>query len=176
MAEAQELSLRARRKGKKGNGRGGGGKVRKGTETFSPRFPPFCPSSQSPTPFHTPAVQTTRVYNLIYGRPGIILPFLAFRFNLMHWNPLSNKCRRNSARNKRGLKKFISLCSIPSSLFGNLMLVFEICLFKLYLICTKRSFSPVFALLCANPGHARVATDVDVFVNLRFCLQALQSL
>ena len=56
------------------------------------------------------------------------------------------------------------------------MLVFQIYLFKLYLIWTKRSFSPVFAWLCANPGHARVATDVNVFVNLRFCLQPLQSL
>jgi len=41
---------------------------------------------------------------------------------------------------------------------------------------TKGSFSPVFALLCANPGNARVATDDGVFVNLRFCLQAPQSL
>lgn len=95
----------------------------------------------------------------------------------MHWNPLSNKCHRNSARNKGGLKKIISPGPIPSRLFGNLMLVFKIHLFKLYLIWTKRSFSPVFALLCANPGHARVATDVCVFVTgLRFRVQAPQSL
>ena len=39
----------------------------------------------------------------------------------------------------------------------------------------KKVFLFRFAWLCANPGHARAATDVDVFENLRFCLQAPQS-
>ena len=75
MTEAQELSLRARRK--KGEGEGEGEKSMKGKrDLLSPILPRlfFFPSSQSPTPLRTPAVQTTRVYNLIYGRPGIVFP------------------------------------------------------------------------------------------------------
>lgn len=59
MTEAQEFSLRARLK--KGKGRGRGRKLGKGKGTLSPQFLASLP-------------QATRVYNLIYGRPGTILP------------------------------------------------------------------------------------------------------
>ena len=59
MTEAQEFILRARLK--KGKGRGRGRKLGKGKGTLSPQFLASLP-------------QATRVYNLIYGRPGTILP------------------------------------------------------------------------------------------------------
>ena len=72
---------------KKGKGRGRGRKVRKGKGALSPQFLP--PSSPPPPP-----PQATRIYNLIYGRPGTNLPSIAFLFNLMLYRTIAAGIRQ----------------------------------------------------------------------------------